>query len=262
MLLNWIFTALAVSGSALICGLTPLSPWWGLPLAVGLYAGAGIVFIILVLLSTLLLPKDTPSKKRYGVYHWFIQHTLSWVMLVLGYRISLQGAERIPTDRPFLLVSNHLSNMDPLITLAVFRKWHLGYVSKPENFKIPVIGIAMRRACFLSIDRENPRNAVTTIKRAAEQITDMGLSMAIYPEGTRNKSGEGLLPFHAGSFKIAKLAKCPVAVMTVRYDKRRPFGKIVTLNIVDMMDEAYVAEHQTADMSDRARTAMEKNLNK
>lgn len=263
MLLNWIFTALALAGTALLYASLPaLSLWWLLPIAVGIYVGLGVLFIVWILLTALVLPKEQPSKRRYGVYHWFIQHTLSWVMLVLGYRIILTGGERLPTDRPFLLVSNHLSNMDPLVTLAAFKKWSLGYVSKPENFKIPVIGIAMQRACFLPIDRENPRNAVTTIKQAAGQITDMGLSMAIYPEGTRNKTGEGLLPFHAGSFKIAKLAKCPVAVMTIRYEKRRLFGKTVRIHIVGVMDDAYVAEHQTADMSEQARTWMEDNLNK
>ena len=85
--------------------------------------------------------------------------------------------------------------------------------------------------------------------------------MAIYPEGTRNKSGVGLLPFHAGSFKIAKLAKCPVVVMTLRYEKRGLL-RHATLDILEVMSETYVAENNTAAMSDRARTLMEENLNK
>lgn len=259
MLLNCIFTALAVVGTVSIYILRPLSPWWMLSIFIGLYVGMGALYIVLILLIAQVLPVSTPTKRLYRVYHWFIQHTLSWVMWVLGYRVTLNGEERLPVDRPFLLVSNHLSNFDPLVTLAAFRHHSLSFVSKPENFKIPIIGRAMRVACFLPIDRENPRNAVTTIKQAAEQIRTTGLSVAIYPEGTRNKTGKGLLPFHAGSFKIAKLAHCPVVVIAVRYEQRF-CGKQATIDVLGVMDQAYVDEKQTADMSEQARTWIEQHL--
>ena len=263
MLLNGIFIALSAGITALLYGLYPtLSPLWALPIIIGIYVGLGALFIVLVLLIVLILPDGLPSKKRYGVYHWVIQHTLSWVLMVLGYRITLTGEENVPTDRPFLLVSNHLSNFDPLMTLAVFRKWNLGFVSKPENFKIPVIGTAMKKACFIPIDRDNPRNAVMAIKQAAELINgELGLCMAIYPEGTRNKSGKGLLPFHAGSFKIAKMARCPVVVTALRYEKRGLFTR-VSVHIVGVMDEAYVAKNQTVDMSQKAVEWIEEQLDK
>ena len=127
--------------------------------------------------------------------------------------------------------------------------------------KIPVIGSVLERLCFLAIDRENARNAVTTIKRSAELIKDVGLSVGIYPEGTRSKDGN-LLPFHAGSFKIAKLAGCPVAVVTIRYEKSGllPWNKRVYLQVVDVMDEAFVAENNTAAMSERAEAAIREDL--
>ena len=78
--------------------------------------------------------------------------------------------------------------------------------------------------------------------------------MGIYPEGTRSKSG-ALLPFHAGSFKIAALAKCPVAVASIRYEKR-PLSKRVDLHIVDVMDADYVTDHNTAAMAERAVAAI------
>ena len=261
MFFGCLFIVLALVGTALTYGLLPaLSLWWALPLAVGLYVALGALYIVLVLTIALLLPDTPPSPRRYEVYHWVIVHTLSWIMLLLGFRVTLTGGERLPTDRPFLLVSNHRSGFDPLVTLAVLKRWSVGFVAKPEIFRIPVIRVAMKKACFLAIDRENARNAVATIKQAAEQITTLGLSMAIYPEGTRNKESEALLPFHAGSFKIAKLAACPVAVMTIRYEKRRHLpGKRVSIQVVDLMDETFVAENNTATLSERAKAKMEEH---
>ncbi len=260
MLLSCIFSLLAAGATALLyIGCPTLSLWWILPLWVAFYLAAGVVFILWFFLTAWLLPDKTPSPRRYGVYHWFIVRLLSWVLRLLCIRVTLSGSERLPTDRPFLLVSNHLSNFDPLVTLAAFKKWSLGFVSKPENFRIPVIGMAMRKACFLAIDRENARNAVTTIRRAAEQINDMRLSMAIYPEGTRSRTGE-LLPFHAGSFKIAKMAKCPIAIITLRYEKRRLLCKNVRLQVVDILEEDYVTENGTAELCDRAVAAIRQGL--
>ncbi len=262
MFFGCLFIVLSLVGTALVYGLTPTLPlWWGLPVAAGLYVAIGGLYIVLVLLIALILPDSPSSPRRYGVYHWVIVHTLSWIVLLLGYRVTLTGADRLPGDRPFLLVSNHRSGFDPLVTLAALKRWSVAFIAKPEIFRIPVIRVAMKKACFLAIDRGNPRNAVTTIKQAAEQITSLGLSMAIYPEGTRNKESEALLPFHAGSFKIAKLAACPVAVITIRYEKRRPLpGKRASIQVVDVMDEAFVAENNTATLSERAKTKMEENL--
>ena len=90
----------------------------------------------------------------------------------------------------------------------VLRRWPLAFVSKPSNMRKFVIGPFVRRCCFLPIDRENARNALTTINAAAGLIRSHVCSFAIYPEGTRSKSGE-LLPWHAGSLKIAQKANIP-----------------------------------------------------
>ena len=101
----------------------------------------------------------------------------------------------------------------------VLRRWPLAFVSKPSNMRKFVIGPFVRRCCFLPIDRENARNALTTINAAANLIRAHECSFAIYPEGTRSKSGE-LLPWHAGSLKIAQKANVPIVVGTVEGTER------------------------------------------
>lgn len=237
-----------------------LSAWWGLPIWLGYFVGTALLFIVLVAVLILLLPKRDPSPGRRDGCHHLVSRILSFVLLILGYRVHTEGLSCLPR-RSYLLVCNHQSAFDPLCTIGAFPNSALAFVAKPSVFKIPIIGTILHRMCFLPIDRENARNAVTTIKRAAELIRDVGLSMGIYPEGTRSKDGT-LLPFHAGSFKIAKLAECPLVVTTIRYEKSKllPWMKLVHLHVVDVMSEEIVKENNTAALSERAEQAIRNDL--
>ena len=247
-----ILTALSVLGGA--------SLWWILPLWLGYYVAVALTCVILLVLALyVFLPKGNPSPRLRRFTQTIVKLILAWVLVMLGIRVTVKGADKLPSTS-YLLVGNHRSAFDPLCSLVAFSD-EMIFVCKPGVMKIPVIGSVLERLCFLAIDRENARNAVATIKRSAELIKDVGLSVGIYPEGTRSKDGS-LLPFHAGSFKIAKLASCPVAVVTVRYEKGGllPWNKRAYLQVVDVMDAAFVAESNTAAMSERAEAAIRADL--
>ena len=260
MILTLLFTVLSGLITALVYSSATLSLWWVLPLWLGFYLAAGLLYIVVIFGVWLIMPQKDPTPRGRYICHRFIKLTLSWILSLLGMRITLTGAETLP-QTPFLLVGNHRSAFDPLCTAAVLTKQDIVFVAKPGVMNLPLLGTILRHLHFLAIDRENARNAVTTIKRAAELMKDVGLSVGIYPEGTRNK-GTDLLPFHAGSFKIAKLAACPVAVATVRYEKHGllPWNKRVQIHIVDIMDTAFVAENNTAAMSERAEAAIRADM--
>ena len=261
MLLTSIFILAGIVGTAATYALCDgLSLWLALLLIPAYYAAAVVVYVVWLFTAILLTDGTDPSPRLMRFYHRCEVHTLSWLMVLLGVRRRLVGAEKIPTDRPYLLVCNHRSAFDPVSTLAMFKRWNMCFVCKPELFKIPVLGPAMRRAGFFPIDRENPRNAVTAIKHAAEIITKQGRSVGIYPEGTRSKD-EQLLPFHAGSFKVASMARCPVVVTSIRYEKGPLWIRRVHLHILDVMDADYVAANSTAAMADRAKEAIAADLN-
>ena len=252
---------IAVSG-----GLTALlyvggmAPWWILPVWVGLYVAVALAGIVAAILGLyLFLPKCADSPRPLRFAQRVAKAIVDWVLVMLGMRVKVRGTDALP-DAPYLLVCNHRSAFDPFCAIPQVSA-PLVFVCKPGVLRIPVIGSVMERLNFLAIDRENPRNAVTTIKRSAQLITEAGLSVGIYPEGTRCKTDD-LLPFHAGSFKIAKMAGCPVAVATIRYEKSGllPWNKRVHLHVVDVMDIAYVAENGTAAMAARAETAIRKDL--
>lgn len=256
-----IFCGLSAAVTAVLYILCPaLSFWWLLPLLVGTYIALSVAYLLLLLvISWCLPPQEGQPHKEWT--RLTIVHTVSWVLGLFRMRVNVHGAELLPQDRPFLLVGNHLSNFDPLVTLAALQRHRLAFVSKPENMRIILAGRFIRCASFLSIDRDNPRNAVTTIHQAAQFITERGLCMGIYPEGTRSKTGE-LLEFRSGAFKIAKLAKCPVAVVSLQYGKRRwPLGvKHIRLQVITVLDEAYVEQNRTNTISDHVKALIQEDI--
>ena len=171
--------------------------------------------------------------------------------------------EKLPKGR-FLMVGNHRSMFDPVVSFYVFRNHYLGFISKPSNFKIPFYGRIVRRCCFIPIDRENPRNALKTINRASEIIGSDTASMAVYPEGTRSKTGE-LLEFHNGVFKIAQKAGVPIVVVALRgtenisknYIRRRTD---IYHDIVDVIPVEDVQKMKTDEIGDRVKTILLEKL--
>lgn len=257
MVLTLLFAVISGGLTALLWA-GGLSPWWLLPVWIGFYIVTMLVLYALLLGALyLFLPRSNPSPRLRRFTHRLIKWVVRWVLVLTGVRYRVTGADKLP-DTPYLLVSNHRSAFDPITSLAAIQS-PLVFVAKPGVLTIPILGPLLGRLCFQAIDRENARNAVTTIKRSAELIKDAGLSVGIYPEGTRSKDGT-LLPFHAGSFKIAKMANCPVVVATVCYEKRGLWGKRACLHVADVMDVAYVVENNTAAMAERAEAAMREHL--
>ena len=175
-----------------------------------------VIALLLLFLTVCILPVST--KKYYMKDSRFYRFMIDLAAAVAcwGARLQLHvtGKDLLPTDKRILYVGNHVSNYDPIITWHAFPKAKLSYISKASNFKIPWFGRFIRRCCFMDIDRENPRNAIVTINRAAELLKNQEVSVGVYPEGTRSKTAE-LLPFHNGVFKIAQKANADIAVVSL-----------------------------------------------
>ncbi len=251
-------TAVMTIVSVLVCPF--LTWWWLLPLLLVYYLGFAILELTALWLLACATRHAGPTPARRFLYR-VISRTAAWISLLCGVTIQVSRSENLPTDKAFLLVSNHLSNLDPLVTMGALYGWELPFISKPENFKIPVAGPIMRVAGFLPIDRENPRNAVATIKKASATIAERQLCMGIYPEGTRNKNGEGLLPFHNGSLKIATNAKCPIVVVTLRYEPATfPYRRRAHVRVVGTLDAATVQANRTDALTEQVRTLIAQDL--
>ena len=184
-MLYYLMLVPAVLSTAVIYFLSPaLSYWWLLPVLLGCFVAANLVYVLLMFVCSLFAG---PNRMYDRISPFYLALTLAldgWILALCRIKIHVEGLEKVPTDSEFLFVSNHRSNFDPMVQWWVLRRWPLAFVSKPSNMRKFVIGPFVRRCCFLPIDRENARNALTTINAAANLIRAHVCSFAIYPEGT------------------------------------------------------------------------------
>lgn len=142
-----------------------------------------------------------------------IQWAFRVIMFICGVKLTVIGEENVPKDEPILYIGNHKSFFDIVITYARCPRL-TGYISKDGMAKVPLINIWMKRLYCLFLDREDMKKGLKTILTGIDQMKN-GISMCIFPEGTRNKTDQDLLPFHAGSFKLAEKSGCPIIPMAL-----------------------------------------------
>ena len=239
--------------------ITPALIWIIPTMLVGYWVAALISLVILVVIFALVTytKKEVTEEKR--LFRLSVEYLAELVLTVLRIKLVVKGKEKLPEGR-FLLVSNHLSMFDPIVVLAALRGKKISFISKPENFKIPIVATFIRRCRFMAIDRDNPRNAMRTINAAAAMLKADECSIGIYPEGTRSRTGE-MLPFKAGAFKIAMKANVPIVVMktsgTNLVWSHTPFRRTdVELNIIDVLSPENFKEKSTNDIADEIRNML------
>lgn len=210
------------------------------------------------------------KKKEYTTtsrfYNWAFVLWYRYMMIAGRLKLHVSGYNKVPFGKRFLLVSNHCSKFDNFIQCAVLKKTQLAYISKPENFKIPIGGRFMRRGLYLSLPRGNTREEFKVIMKAIEYIKDDKVSIGIFPEGTRSKDGN-LQEFKPGAFKIAEKAKCPVIVCSMKgtfeIHKNWPWKTShVYMDILDVIDPSVWDEKNTVEVSQYAHDLILNNLNK
>lgn len=216
------------------------------------WAALGLYSLHIRLGETYDKPSDVDYRLLNSAY-WF---------LCTGARVRIHttGLEKLPKKR-FLLVSNHLSRFDNMVQSAVLKDTELAFISKPSNFTIPIGRRYITRCCYLTIDRENARNALETINRAAELISSDAVSFGVYPEGHRG-TGTTLQEFKSGCFKIATKAHCPIVVTTIygTQDIHRNFPWRGTEVYFDVLDVIEPGNRKSVELSRQIKTEMQAHL--
>jgi len=225
-----------------------------------------LLYILFLGICCLFIDPDKAYEKNSPFHRFLLDSATAAAMKLLRIQVHVSGVEKIPKDTKVLFVSNHRSNFDPIITWYALKKWKIAFVSKPSNFKIPFFGRIIRKCCFMPIDRENPRNAIATINRAARLLQKQEVSVGIYPEGTRSKNGR-LLPFHNGVFKIAQKAEASIVVLCVtgteKVSKRTPFRKTdVYLDVLEVFSGTNIKETKTEMIGTAVRRLLQINTEK
>ena len=232
----------------------------------GAVLGLFLLYVLFLGICSLFVSPKKEYENNSPFYRFLLESATAVAMKLLRIQIHVTGLEKLPKGEKLLFVCNHRSNFDPLITWHALKEWKMAFVSKPSNFKVPFFGRIIRKCCFMAIDRENPRNAIVTINKAADLLKRQEVSVGIYPEGTRSKSGE-LLPFHNGVFKAAQKANAPVAVLSITGTEtirsKTPFrSSHVYLDVLEVIPAENIKGTRTELIGAAVRHLIETNIEK
>ena len=197
----------------------------------GLYAVLFLILSLPVLLVEFLIGLINP-KVRAKSSQFIIKWVFKGLIFLSGTHVTYIGEENVPTDRPVLYTPNHRSIFDVIITYTRC-PLQTGYVAKKETRYVPIFSIWMAFMNCTFLDRDDIRDGLRVIKKCIELINN-GVSICIFPEGTRNKGDDLLLPLHAGSFKIAEKTGClivPVAISNTQDIFESHFPRIKKTNV-------------------------------
>jgi 1-acyl-sn-glycerol-3-phosphate acyltransferase len=134
-------------------------------------------------------------------------------MFVSGIKVTVNGLANIDPTQSYIYMSNHQSNFDIPVLLA-YLPVQFRWLAKAELFKIPIFGRAMRGAGYVKIDRFNQEAAFESLNEAAEKMKN-GVSVMIFPEGTRSRDGK-IRPFKKGGFVMAVDAGVPIVPVVLK----------------------------------------------
>ena len=183
-----------------------------------------------------------------------VQWGFKFITFLTGSKVTINGLENIPKDHPVLYIGNHNSFFDVVLTYPLMKNL-TGYISKESIMNVPVLGIWMHLLYCIGLDRNDPRQGLQVILRAIDQVKE-GISIFIFPEGTRSKDGQ-IAPFHAGSFKVATKSGCPIVPVAItgtseifedhlpfirRSDVTITFGEEIDIQNMDPESKKHIAD--------------------
>lgn len=178
-----------------------------------------ISFIILFLIFSipLLLIEEFIGTFSPSLKDKISQASIKWAFgccaRIAGAQTEYIGIENIPQEGAFLYAANHKSYYDIVLTYLCFPR-PTGYVAKIEMEKYPLLSNWMRNIHCLFLDRQNIKEGMKTILKGIEKLKS-GISVCIFPEGTRCSDTDSFLPFHEGSFRMAEKSKCPIIPVSI-----------------------------------------------
>lgn len=173
-----------------------------------------LILSIPILLAEWLIGKCNKRAKDISSLR-IVQAVFRCVLKITGSDIQFIGHENVPNDTAVLYIGNHRSFFDILLTYVMCPDL-TGYVAKKEMEPIPLLSNWMKYLHCLFLDRKDIKAGMKTILTAIDKAKN-GISICIFPEGTRNKNESELemLPFHEGSFKIATKSGCPIIPIAI-----------------------------------------------
>ncbi|OIO19837.1 MAG: 1-acyl-sn-glycerol-3-phosphate acyltransferase [Ignavibacteria bacterium CG22_combo_CG10-13_8_21_14_all_37_15] len=170
------------------------------------------VVLHLIFCSTLALISAIVDRSHKS-YFWVSRLLSNGGLFLAGIKLTTSGLENFDRSNPYVYVSNHSSMFDILALQASFPD-HAVMIFKKELAKIPIFGWALQLGPYIVIDRQKADRAMESLDRAKQTIINEGISVLVFAEGTRSKSGE-VMPFKRGAFYLAARVGYPIIPVSI-----------------------------------------------
>lgn len=219
-------------------------------------------FALLPVSSLLFLPWAL-VRRGLGAFNHDYAHFLGWAgRLVCGVRVEVEHAERLERAEPAIYVGNHQHGFD-LTTYGGVYPRRTVIIGKRELVFIPFFGVIFWFSGNILLNRGNRTRAVAALGGVVAEIRRRGASVFLFPEGTRNRTDEPLLPFKRGAFYMAIQAGIPIVpIVCQRYgpvvDPRgRRFGSgTVRLRVLEAIPVTGLGDEDASRLAELTRERM------
>jgi 1-acyl-sn-glycerol-3-phosphate acyltransferase len=222
------------------------------------------VMLVAAVLSTATIVAH-PFDRRGTFFHWSAKTWCRFILWVYRVKVRVRGWERVGNLKQCIYVSNHASWFDiPAILAGIPDQIRIMF--KKELTRVPLWGWALKIGHYIAVDRGNPKEAMSSIERAAEKIRN-GVSVLLFAEGTRTRDGN-LQPFKRGAFSLAAKSGVPIVPLTINNSFRiLPKGSLrVRPADIEVVVDAPIATSGIEDregerrLMERVRQIIERNF--
>lgn len=216
-----------------------------------------LFFILSVLALIICFPFDKPRRvvhelsRAICMCFWYVP--LTW-------KRKIKGLENVDRSKSYVIVINHNSMAD--ILALYFVPLNFRWVSKREVFRIPYIGQMLSIHGDIAIDRSRGADSMRKVTEQGKMWIGRGVSIAMFPEGTRSKSGE-MGRFKQGAFALAKEAGVsilPVVLHGTRDVLKKNYlvnwRNSLTVSVLPPISAETVQSMETAELIEHTRTMM------
>lgn len=227
---------------------------------------SAFVFLLFMLVAVPVYILASFFKKPTWIFDYNRLWTTSWGWLS-GVRYNIIGKEKLEKNKAYVFTPNHLSMIDvPIVANALSDRLFTA-LAKMEVKDIPIMGFLLQQVCVL-VNRSDPKSRNESIKRLKKLGEENGVSLILFPEGTRNVTRTTpLIPFHTGAFRLAIDLDRPIVPMVfigageVLPNEQLPLQPmLVTCIILDPIPTTHLGQEDAYALKEKVYKIMEENL--
>ncbi|XP_035040214.1 1-acyl-sn-glycerol-3-phosphate acyltransferase beta [Hippoglossus stenolepis] len=218
---------------------------------------AWMMVLALVAIPLCILKSGGRDVENMRIIRILVRH----VKYFLGLRFEVSGWEHLQTEGPYVIISNHQSSLDVLGLMEILPD-RCTMIAKKELVYAGTVGLICWLGGIVFINRKKTSDAKSVMADAAKTMLDDQIRLWVFPEGTRNQTGD-LLPFKKGAFHLAVQAQAPIIPIVfssynsfyLRKEKQFKSGTI-RLKILPKIDTKGMTSDDVASLSDKSFNVM------